>query len=231
MKDVVYAKNPAPEDVDQVVDTPAELVVQNPTTSNKKMGKSKRKRDSKGRFMSKSRKNAADDFVDTGKSLFMEYGLAALAATGTVKGAQYLINKAPVNIPGWAREWLMIVGPGAAGIGLSMWADKKSPIWQGVAGGMVLASANGLSDKLIEGVAPGGMSDAMVGENDLILKPDGYLYDRAGNRVAKANIDEGKLSTALPAADQNEAFAMGTSNLLQDADFSQTFEGGEDWAP
>ncbi|MFH5833736.1 hypothetical protein [Halalkalibaculum sp. DA384] len=177
-----------------------------------------------------SRKNAADDFVDTGKNLFTEFGLAALAATGTVKGAQYLLKQIPVNLPQWAREWLMIIGPGVAGIGVSMYADKNSAIWQGVAGGMVLASANGLSDKLIEGVAPGGMSDgATVGEMDLILKPDGYLYDKEGNRVAKANIDQGKMaSPALP--ESGGGFATGESHLLQDSDFSESFEGGEAWA-
>jgi hypothetical protein len=214
-----YAKNPA------------ELVIQNPT---KKKKMAKRKRDSKGRFK-KNRNNpigGADEFVDTGKNLFMQYGLAALASTGTVKGAQYLIGKVP-NIPSWAKEWGMIAGPAVAGIVLSMYADRNSALTQGLAGGMVLASANELSDKLLKGNSKAEMSDANISKGDLIVKPDGYLYDQQGNRLARiADGQESQANTpALPAFESRTN--NGGGHMLGDAgfdDFSGSFEQGEAFA-
>ena len=219
-----YAKNPA------------ELVIQNPTPKKKKkMGKSKRKRDSKGRFMSKKKRkkrsnpSVQDEFVDTGKNLFLQYGLAALAATGTVKGAQYLLDKIP-NIPQWAKEWSMIGGPAVAGIVLSMYSNPNSAIAQGVAGGMVLASANGLSDKLIKGIEPGKsqMADAQLQKGDMIVKADGILYDQQGNPIARIS-GNGETKTIAPSS--HTSFDEENKHLLGDsAGFgvdAMSWEGGE----
>lgn len=207
-----YAKNPA------------ELVIQNPINS-KTMAK--RKRDKKGKF---KRSNPADEFVDTGKNLFMQYGLAALASTGTVKGAQYVISKVP-NVPAWAKEWGMIAGPAVAGIVLSMYADRNSALMQGVAGGMVLASANGLSDKLLTGNSAGDdeMAGALLSDGDLIVKKDGYLYDQQGNRLARiaGGTENAPDTPALPAMESRPD--NGGGHMLGDGfnDFGSSFEQGE----
>ncbi|TYP92086.1 hypothetical protein LX73_2333 [Fodinibius salinus] len=245
-----YAKNPAPDDI-ETLQNPAEFVIQNPTPkTNKKMAK--RKRDSDGKFKSKRSNpmDAADEFVDTGKNLFMQYGLAALASTGTVKGAEFLINQVP-DIPQWAKEWAMIAGPAAAGIIVSMMADRRNAIWQGVSGGMVLASANGLSDKLIKGESPSGakngsgnggdgMSDGVVEKGDLIVKPDGYLYDQDGKKIAR--IDAAGMQAdpqAMPAGNnqamvpetntERGSFSQNDDHLLQDS--TTNFEQGEVFNP
>ncbi|MDZ7658831.1 hypothetical protein, partial [Fodinibius sp.] len=76
----------------------------------------------------------------TGKNLSMQYGLAALASTGSVKGAQYVIDQVP-NIPSLGlKNGAVIAGPAMAGTCLSMYAPRNNAIFQGVAGGMVLAS-------------------------------------------------------------------------------------------
>lgn len=192
----------------------------------------KRKRGPDGKFK-KKRKNPgdmADEFVDTGKNLFMQYGLAALASTGSVKGAQYVIKKVP-NIPSWAKEWGMIAGPAVAGIILSMYAPRNSAIFQGVAGGMVLASANGLSDKLLTGNSDEEMSGALLSDGDMIVKEDGYLYDQKGNRLARiANGTENaaEQTRALPAMESRPD--TGGGHTLGDAgfnDFGGSFEQGE----
>lgn len=228
----VYAKNPAPEDI-ETIENPAELVIQNPTPDKNTKTMAKRKRDSKGRYKKKrSNPSGTDEFVDTGKDLFMQYGLAALASTGTVKGAEYLLGKVP-HIPVWAKEWGLIAGPAAAGILLSMFASKKSAIMQGIAGGMVLASANGLSDKLIKGVAPGGMADGAIEPGDLLVKPDGYLYDQQGNRIARisdlskaAGVTPGQVPNALP---EFSSFEGDGGHLLGDGygSYELSWEAGE----
>lgn len=236
-----YAKNPAPDDI-EILENPSEFVIQNPTSTKNNNTMAKRKRDSEGKFKKKRNNpiDAADDFVDTGKNLFMQYGLAALASTGTVKGAEYLLGQLP-NIPQWAREWGMIAGPAAAGILLSMFTDRRNAILQGVSGGMVLASANGLSDKLINGQPPAGssqngsgqngngMSDAGLERGDLIVKSDGYLYDQQGNKIASVDA-EGMQTQPISAGSGQEntgrgTFSKGNEHLLQDSNMN--FEEGE----
>ena len=209
-----YAKNPS------------ELVIQNPTDSNM----AKRKRDSQGRFKRKN-PSITEEFTDTGKDLFMQYGLAALAATGAVKGAQYVVNQIP-GIPAWTKEWGAIVGPGVGGIILTMMTDKKSAIMQGLSGGMVLATANGLSDKFINGGGTDNeMSDAVLEKGDMIVKEDGYLYDQDGNRIAQISGDsiestsQPQQQQALPAA---SSFDVEDNNALGDS-FVDSWEQGEAW--
>jgi len=236
-----YAKNPAPEEV-EVLDNPAEFVLQNPTSKKNSNTMAKRKRDSKGRFKSKRTNpmDNADEFLDTGKNLFMQYGLAALASTGTVKGAEYLLGQVP-NIPSWAREWGMIALPGMGGILLSMMTDSRNAIYQGVAGGMVLASANGLSDKLIKGESPNGMSDGSkaLEPGDYIVKADGFLYDQEGNKIARIDAEGMKAKQAampktqpqktMPKNDNaSGTFGKNDSHLLQGAG---NYEGGETFNP
>jgi hypothetical protein len=221
-----YAKNPS------------ELVIQNPDKNSKKMGKSKRKRDSKGRFMSKSRKNkTADKFVDRGQDLLMQYGLAALAATGATKGAQFVLSQIPVNLPDWARDWLIIGLPGAAGVGVSLYSNKNNAIAQGIAGGMVLSTANSLSDKLIKGESPGMADSFNLPAGSMIIKPDGTVVDSKGTPVAKANIPEKAKKmvgagngTPKSIASNIGPFGQGKyeSHLLQDG-ASNNWESGESY--
>jgi hypothetical protein len=209
----VYAKNPA------------ELVIQNPHKKpKKKMARSKRKRDNKGRYSSK-RKNPSD-FVSTGKNLFLQYGLAALASTGVVKLISVGLKKTSLNQS--MKETVLIAGPAVGGILTSMFAGKNNAIAQGVAGGMVLASVNRASDKFIGGGEDGEMADA----GDLIVKDDGIVYDQKGNPIAKIDLPdsgEGKMTQKALTAGFD---TMSTpSNMLGDFEGYSGYESGEVWTP
>lgn len=208
----VYAKNPA------------ELVIENPTKKTKKMAK--RKRDNKGRY-AKKRKNPAgltDEITETGKNLFMQYGLAALASTGVISVAKNIIAQVD-GLPDWAREWGVLLIPAAGGIGVSMLTDSKNAITQGVAGGMFLASVNGLSDKFLGGA--NGDTDGLgnVEKGDLIVKKDGYIYDQKGNRIAAvSNNGNGNSQKQLTAGWDRENHSLGEP-------FAENWETGETWEP
>lgn len=178
----------------------------------------KRKRDPKGRYKSKGRSNPSvvEEFTDTGKNLFMQYGLAALSATSAVKVAEYGASKIP-GLPAWAKEWGAIVGPGVAGIIVTMMADKKNAIMQGLAGGMAIATVNGLSDKLIPGNSSSGMADAALETGDMIVKADGMLYDQQGNPIARIAGNE-PASKSLPAS-SGSVWPHGEQDFLGEANW------------
>jgi hypothetical protein len=117
-----------------------------------------------------------------------------------------------------------------------MMVDKKNPIWQGLAGGMVLATANGLSDKLLTGgdkaaKSGGEMADAQLEPGDFIVKADGMLYDQQGNPIAR--ISENGLESAAPA--QPALTAAGDTEIWDYYDHSLgesvpgSYEEGEAW--
>lgn len=228
----IYAKNPA------------ELVIENPAGPKKRtktMGK--QKRNSKGQFMKKSkskskRKNPSigDEVTETGKDLFFKYGLAAFASIGVLKGFSLLINKVP-DIPQAAKDAILIGGPFAGGIATAMLTDKKSPVAQGIAGGMVLASVNTASDKFLKGKSP---SNEMAGlgqiePNDMILKPDGILYDQDGNPIAAVKASNMTQEGSDPMITGNDPLdtMKQDQHLLGEAfnsGFGETFESEEMWA-
>lgn len=213
----IYAKNPA------------ELVIQNPAKNKKKNSKSKnkmsKKRDNQGRFASKKRSNPADDFIDTGKNLFMKFGLAALAATGVTK--IFSIGVSKTNLPKMAKDAVIIAGPAAAGIVTSMVAGKNNAIAQGLAGGMVLASVNTATDRFMP--KEGDLSDS-----DLIVKADGYVYDQNGNPLAQIALPESEqsqLPESSSASEKVSSFQTIAENDNMLGDWGDSFEGGEVWAP
>lgn len=191
----------------------------------------KRKRGPDGKFKKKRKnpKGVGDEFVDTGKNLFMQYGLAALASTFTVTGVAKLLDRVP-NLPSWARQWGIIAVPAAGGITLSMLTDKKSAIMQGLAGGMVLASANTLSDRLIgSGAQMAGLGQVEPG--DLIVKADGYIYDQDGNRIAALKNADTPMITSGSGGDGDESVFNRPDHVLGDFDdFDNGWETGEAWA-
>jgi hypothetical protein len=213
----VYAKNPA------------ELVIQNPHKKpQKKMARTKRKRNKKGRYTSK-RKNPSD-FVSTGKNLFLQYGLAALASTGVVKMISVGLKKTGLNQS--MKETVLIAGPAVGGILTSMFASKNNAIAQGVAGGMVLASVNRASDKFIGGNEDGSMADANLSASDLIVKEDGLLYDQKGNAIAKIDLPGATGSKVTQKALTAGFDTMSTpSNMLGDFEGYNGYESGEVWTP
>lgn len=214
-----YAKNPA------------ELVIHNPT--NKTMAKRKRGKNGKFKKKRKNAASAADEFVDTGKNLFMQYGLAALASTFTVRGVANLLDRVP-NLPTWAKRWGVIAVPAAGGTILSMATAKNNAILQGLAGGMVLASANTLSDRLIGGGEMAGLGN--VDSGDLIIKKDGYIYDQQGNKIAA--LKNGDTPQVTSGSDNGGSIAAGDEsvfdnpeNVLGDFDdFSNEFDDQGAWA-
>lgn len=226
----IYAKNPA------------ELVIENPGRLNKKDNTmSKRKRNSKGQFMKKSkgkRKNQtiSDEVTETGKDLFLKYGLAAFASIGVLKGFSMLINKVP-DIPQFAKDAILIGGPFAGGIATAMLTDPRSPIAQGIAGGMVLASANTASDKFLRGKSPSGEMAGLgqIEPSDMILKPDGILYDQEGNPIAEiqSGNENGGGSDSMITGDDPLDVMKQDQHLLGEAfgsGFGETFEGSEMWS-
>ncbi|WP_020402800.1 hypothetical protein [Gracilimonas tropica] len=209
----VYAKNPA------------ELVIQNPAKSSKKknskttkkMAKQKRKKN--GRFTSKKRSNPAGDFVDTGKNLFMKFGLAALAATGVTKIISIGVSK--TQLPKVAKDAVIIAGPAVGGIITSMVAGKNNAIAQGIAGGMVLASVNTATDRFMP--KEGDLSDS-----DMIVKADGYVYDQNGNPIAQINMPGAEETKMLPESTTAFQVIPEHDNML--GEFEGSFESGESWA-
>lgn len=216
----IYAKNPA------------ELVIQNPakkpkTKQKKKMAR--KKRNAKGRFTSKRKNPAgpASEFTETGKNLFMRFGLAALAATGVAKGVS--VGVAKLDLPTPVKDALIIGGPAAGGILVSMLTGKNNAIAQGIAGGMVLASVNTASDRFIGGRGSvDGLSDT-----DMIVKSDGVLYDQDGNAIAKIALPGSENGNGRDHGQRvlEEAFSTidKPGNML--GEFDGSFEGGEVWTP
>lgn len=194
-----------------------------------------KKRNAKGRFKKKgksrsARKNptgGASEFTETGKNLFMSFGLAALAATGVTKGVSMFVAKMEWSQP--VKDSVIIAGPAVGGIITSMFAAKNNAIAQGLAGGMVLSSVNTLSDRFITG---NGSVDGLS-DSDMIVKSDGILYDRDGNAIAKI---------ALPGSENDNGRDHG-QRVLEEAfstidkpgnmlgEFEGSFEGGEVWTP
>lgn len=221
----IYAKNPA------------ELVVENPAKSKKTTKTMAKRRNAKGQFTSK-RKNQSigDEVTETGKDLFLKYGLAAFASIGVLKGFSMLINKVP-DIPQAAKDAILIGGPFAGGIVTAMLTDKKSPIAQGIAGGMVLASVNTAGDKFLKGASP---SEQMAGlgqiePSDMILKADGILYDQEGNPIAaiKSGSNQEGSDPLITGNDPLDTMKQ-DQHLLGDAwssGFGNSFEDEEMWTP
>ncbi len=210
----VYAKNPA------------ELVIQNP---HKKPNNMARKRKKNGRY-AKKRSNPGGDFVDTGKNLFMQYGLAALASTGVIKLFQ--IGLKNTGLSKNMKEMVLVAGPAAAGIVTSMTTSRNNAIAQGVAGGMVLASVHRVSDKFI-GDVDDELDDSPLDHQDLIVKADGIVYDQSGNPIAKIDLPDGADGGPISSKALTSGFDTISSpgNSLGDFEGYGGFESGEVWQP
>lgn len=190
------------------------------------MARRKRKRDGNGRYASK-RKNPGD-FVSTGKNLFLQYGLAALASTGVVK--MISVGLAKTNLNRTMKETVLIAGPAVGGILTSMMAGRSNAIAQGVAGGMVLASVNRASDKFI-GSSDNDMADADLDSSDLIVKSDGVVYDQAGNAIAKIDLPDATGSTTQKALTAGFDTISAPGSMLGDFEGHGGYESGEVWTP
>lgn len=211
----LYAKNPA----ELVIQNPAKTSKKNNSKTTKKMATKKRKKN--GRFASKKRSNPAGDFVDTGKNLFMKFGLAALASTGVIKIVHIAVSK--TGLPKGVKDAVIIAGPAAAGIVTSMFAGKNNAIAQGIAGGMVLASVNTATDKFLP-------KEGELSDSDMIVKADGYVYDQNGNPLAQISLPEESETQSLPERTSAFQTIAEHDNMLGDWG-GDSFEGGESWAP
>lgn len=201
---IKYARNPG----ELVIDNPAK-----PKKRKKTMAKRKRK-------TTRRRRRRNPGVVKTGKNLFIKYGLAAAGALGSVRLMQFAVDKFGAKIPDAAKKYGAILIPAAGGVLLA--TKAKSEIWQGIAGGMVLASVNNGINALIP-QAGAGVSDGLnsaqnhyMGDgNGYQITASGEVIDQSGNPVAQI---------VAPGASQPNGY-------LGEGSQEENWEHGETWTP
>lgn len=201
----VYAKNPA------------ELIIDNPAPKTRTSKDPRRvaagKKAWATRTKTKTRTNMStktnpEKIADTGKEMFLRYGLAAVGTIASVKGVSFLMNRFGGSLPAAVRRVAPIVVPAIAGVAIGAKSKKNNEIAQGVAGGMVYASVSQALHTFLPTAVTDGLSDGLgykinsfladaLEPGSLIVTPSGEILDLNGN-------PQGTAQAALPAPVVNQ---------------------------
>ena len=154
------------------------------------------------------------------------YAKNPVGSIGIVRILQYGLQKAGAHIPPHIKEALQIGLPGATGVVLAY--KSKNEILQGLAGGMVFASANGLINKVlpsqVTGVADAYDNHYLAGPSDIVVKPNGIAY-QTGKPVAQVASGSDHGVNYLAAPPHMLAASSGDSN----SDWDHEGDSDHDW--